>query len=120
MTIALDSGSNASARIISAVLSAVIAITSISLMHNHRGHAINFGELALRVSARLHLTREFGRLAIHDAKPEFTDAEHVWVGWDRHIYHVWKICLGLFIVADVIVVLLTIADAVWHKPFGHL
>ena len=42
------------------------------------------------------------------------------MGWDRHIYHVWKICLGLSIVADVIVVLLTFADAAGHWPFGHL
>lgn len=107
MTIALSDDSNM-ARLIASVLSIMIAGTSISLMHNQRGHAINHGVLALRVSRKLGLARELGKLAIHDAKPEFADAETVWVGWDRHIYHVWKICLGLFIAADVTVIILTV------------
>ncbi len=107
MTIALSDDTNM-ARLIASVLSIMIAGTSISLMHNQRGHAINHGVLALRVSRKLGLARELGKLAIDDAKPEFADAETVWVGWDRHIYHVWKICLGLFIAADVAVIILTI------------
>lgn len=114
MTIALGDNSNV-ARLIASVLSIMIAGTSISLMHNQRGHAINHGELALRVSRRLGLARRLGRLAIDDAKPEFADAETVWVGWDRHIYHVWKVCLGLFIAADVGVIIMTIVIAVLGK-----
>jgi len=114
MTIALGDNSNV-ARLIASVLSIMIAGTSISLMHNQRGHAINHGELALRVSRKLGLARKLGRLAIDDAKPEFADAETVWVGWDRHIYHVWKVCLGLFIAADVGVIIMTIVIAVLGK-----
>ncbi len=112
MTIALSHGNSNSARLIASALSIVIAGTSISLMHNQRGHAINHGELALRVSKELGLARDLGSLAIDDAKPEFTDAESVWVGWDHGIYHVWKICLGLFIMADIIVFFLTFLFAV--------
>jgi hypothetical protein len=93
MTISLGMGTSNIARLVASFLSIVIAGASISLMHDQRGHAINFGELALRVSKELGLTKVLGRLAVDDAKPELSDSGTVWVGWDHRIYHVWKICL---------------------------
>lgn len=106
MTIALGDGSR-TAKLAASVLSIVIAWASWVLMHDQRGHAINQGELALRVSNKLKLARKLGGLAVDDAKPEFTDAETVWAGWDHSIYQIWKFCLGLFIIVDVLIIILT-------------
>jgi hypothetical protein len=61
MTIALGSGSKA-ARLITSALSMIIAWASTRLMHDQRGHAINHGELARRISKQLHLARHLGEL----------------------------------------------------------
>jgi hypothetical protein len=107
LTIALD-GSSKPSKALAAGLSIIIALASVRLMHDQRGHAINHGELALRVSKTLGLADQLGDLNVDDAKPARANAETLWVGWDRGIYGVWKLALYLFLVADVIVLGLAI------------
>lgn len=115
LTIALTAGNGDLAKLTAAVLSTLIAAASSQLMHDQRGHAINHGELALRVSKELRLAKRFGTLNVEDAEPSGTDAETVWVGWDHRIYGVWRTTLYLFIVADLIVVISVILAAFQHK-----
>jgi hypothetical protein len=107
LTIALGPN-NKWSKIIASVLSIVIALASTRLMHDQRGHAINHGELALRVSRTLGLAKQFGDLNVDDAKPTRANAETLWVGWDRRIYTAWKIALYLFLAADLAVIGLVI------------
>jgi hypothetical protein len=120
LTIALTHDSSNAARLIAAGLSIVIARVSSSLMHAQRGHAMNDGELALRISKKLHLAKHLGTLQIEDAKPEKTDAETVWMAVDHRIYHIWQLCLSLFFIADVIIVILVMISAFSGKSFGNI
>lgn len=115
LTIALTQGNGTIAKLISAMLSAVIAGSSYALMHDQRGHAINHGELAMRVSERLCLGRLIDTdLDVDDGVPKPTDANYVWT-WHRegqgqlarlvtpragHMYAVWKGCVILFLFVD--------------------
>lgn len=116
LTIALTQGNGTLAKLISAMLSAVIAGSSYALMHDQRGHAINHGELAMRVSERLGLGRLIDtELDVEDGVPKPTDANYVWT-WHRegqgqlarlvtpragHMYAVWKGCVILFLFVDI-------------------
>jgi hypothetical protein len=111
LTIALTSSNDNRAKVLASSLSIVIAFASTRLMHDQRGHAINHGELAFRVSRELHLAQRLGDLNVEDAKPSRTNAETVWIGWDHGIYAVWKGSLYLFFLADVIVLLFVIVKA---------
>lgn len=110
MTVALGSGSSSFARLISAVLSAFIAFASSRLMHDQRGHAINDGELARRLSETLALGSLLGNFIASDGKPRQANAEKVWSAIDKRIYGVWIVCMLLFAVVDALVVI----SAVWH------
>jgi hypothetical protein len=106
LTLALSHDNGNLAKVIASVLSMLIALASGRLMHDQRGHAINHGELALRVSRELRpLAPQLGVLNVEDAKPSRTDAETVWVGWDHLIYGVWITTLSLFAVVDAIVLI---------------
>jgi hypothetical protein len=113
LTIALSSGNGTAARITAAALSAVISAASYALMHDQRGHAINHGELAMRLSARLELSRliETSLDHVEDGVPKVTDANTVWT-WHHEqagqraslraglMYAVWKGCMFLFLLVD--------------------
>jgi hypothetical protein len=111
LTIALTSSNDNQAKVLASSLSIVIAFASTRLMHDQRGHAINHGELAFRVSRELRLAQQLGDLHVEDAKPPRTNAETVWVSWDHGIYAVWKAGLYLFFLADVIVLIFVIVKA---------
>jgi hypothetical protein len=119
MTIALGGDSTNVARIIATLLSLVISVASISLMHDQRGHAMNHGVLALRISRKLQLAKDIGDLQVEDAKPAKADAETVWVAVDHGIYHLWNKCLGLFIFGDVIIIFFIVLAAATGKHFGR-
>lgn len=114
LTIALTNNNGDLAKVIASVLSILIAVASSRLMHDQRGHAINHGELALRVSRELRLASQFGTLNVDDAEPTGTNAETVWVSWDHRIYGVWRTTLMLFLVADLSVLVYLILAAVFH------
>ena len=82
-------------------------------MHDQRGHAINHGQLAMRLSARLELG-ELIKTSLHveDGVPKNTDANTLWTwhdereGWPfslraGRMYAVWKGCMFLFAVVDI-------------------
>jgi hypothetical protein len=119
MTIALGGDSTNVARIIATLLSLVISVASISLMHDQRGHAMNHGVLALRISRKLQLAKDIGDLQVEDAKPAKADAETVWVAVDHGIYHLWNKCLGLFIFGDVIIIFFIVLAAATGEHFGR-
>lgn len=73
-------------------------------MRNQRGHAKNPGELAMRVSRELRLASQLRNLNVDSAGPPGTDAETVWVSWDRRIYGVWRATLIVFLIADLVVI----------------
>jgi hypothetical protein len=113
LTIALNAGNGTAARTVAAALSVVISAASYALMHDQRGHAINHGELAMRLSARLELSRLIKTgLEINDGVPKVTDADTVWT-WHHEqagrrvslraglMYAVWKGCMFLFLLVDV-------------------
>jgi hypothetical protein len=102
LTIVLTNGNGHFAKLTAAALSTVIAVASTKLMHDQRGHAMNHGELALRISRQLRLGAALGDLKIEDAEPTGADAETVWVSWDHRIYGAWKFAMYLFLVVDVV------------------
>jgi hypothetical protein len=109
LTIALNPDSSTTARLITAVLSMIIAVASTHLMHDQRGHAINHGELARRLSKQLDLANHLdGNFELNDAKPEKTDGEDVWRAVDHGIYAIWKGCMWLFLGADILVIVVTL------------
>jgi hypothetical protein len=111
LTIALSHGNGTSAKVIGAALSAVISAASYALMHDQRGHANYFGELARRVSHRLGLSEYLGgTLTIDVGDADRTDADAVWVWLGRsevivpragRMYTVWKGCMLIFTFVDV-------------------
>jgi hypothetical protein len=94
----------------------VISLASYALMHDQRGHAINYGELAMRLSNRLPLGRLIDTsLNVKDGVPKDIDAGVLWT-WHREgerplekqitpragrMYAVWKGCMILFFLVDV-------------------
>jgi hypothetical protein len=110
LTIVLTAGNGHFAKLIAAALSIVIALASTRLMHDQRGHAMNHGELALRISRQLGLGRTLGNLEIEDAEPAGADAETVWASWDHRIYHTWTSALYLFLVVDVVAFVPTVVE----------
>ncbi len=114
LTIVLTNGNGHFAKLIAAALSIVIALASTRLMHDQRGHAMNHGELALRISRQLGLGSKLGNLDIEDAEPAGADAETVWVSWDHRIYHTWTSALYLFLVVDVAAFVPTVVELVQH------
>lgn len=119
MTIALGSDSSNVARVIAALLSVVISVASTQLMHDQRGHAMNHGQLALRISRKLQLAKDLGGVQVEDGKPARADAETLWAAVDHRIYHIWTKFLILFIVTDAVIIALVIASAVAHRTFGY-
>jgi hypothetical protein len=114
LIIVLTAGNGHFAKLTAAVLSIVIALASTRLMHDQRGHAMNHGELALRISRQLRLGSTLGNLQIEDAEPAGADAETVWVSWDHRIYHTWTWALYLFILVDVVALVATIVSLAEH------
>lgn len=116
LTIALTRGNGTLAKLIAALVSAVVAASSYALMHDQRGHAINHGELAMRLSGSLGLGQLIDtHLDVDDGVPRTTDADCLWT-WHReaqgqlarlvtpragHMYAVWKGCVVLFLFVDV-------------------
>jgi hypothetical protein len=116
LTIALTNSNGKTAKVVAAGLSVVISLASYALMHDQRGHAINYGELAKRLSSRLELGRLINTdLKVKDGVPKGTDADHLWTWRDEggrrlekqvtpragRMYAVWKGCMILFFLTDV-------------------
>jgi hypothetical protein len=112
LTIALTKGNGTIAKLTAAGLSVVISASSYALMHDQRGHAINHGELAMRLSGKLGLGRLIDTsLQIDDGVPRTTDANYLWT-WQHegkgqlvtpragYMYAVWKGCMILFLLVD--------------------
>jgi len=109
MTIALSPDSNKTARLITSALSIIIAVASTHLMHDQRGHAINHGEVARRLAKQLELADHLdGNFELNDAKPEKTNGEDVWRAVDHGIYAIWKGCMWLFFIADILIILIAV------------
>ena len=114
MTIALGHDSSKTAKIIVSTLSMVIAAASYFLMHDQRGHAINYGELAKEISNKLALKELLRTVDENDGVPATTNAESIWTwhGEMRHItitggkwykingpgrtYAIWQTCMASF------------------------
>jgi hypothetical protein len=116
LTIALTAHNGEIAKVTAAGLSMVISLASYALMHDQRGHAINYGELAMRLSNKLPLGRliETSLVGVDDGVPKGTDAYQLWT-WHREgegplerrvtpragrMYAVWKGCMILFFLVD--------------------
>jgi hypothetical protein len=112
LTLALGHGNGTSAKIIGAALSAAISAASYALMHDQRGHANFYGELARRVSVCLDLRRYLGGALIinNNADVDDNDAEAVWIWRGRseliapragRMYALWKGCMLIFLFVDI-------------------
>lgn len=111
LTLALSHGNGISAKVTAAALSAVISAASYALMHDQRGHANYYGELARRVSGGLDLGRYLGgALTIDRPNVDQTDAEAVWTWRGRseaiapragRMFTVWKGCMLIFLFVDI-------------------
>jgi hypothetical protein len=114
LTIALGSDSTKYARLIASGLSVVISWASYALLHDQRGHAINHGELAKRISEKLDLKQiTDGDFTVDDAKPVTTNAEIVWTAVDHLIYGAWRFAIALFFVADLIIIISVLLGRSW-------
>jgi hypothetical protein len=113
MTIALGMGISDDARIAASALSIIIAWASWRLMHTQRGRAINQAELARRVSSALSLKQFLGGdFQVEDALPRKTNAQNVWDA-DHSIYHIWRVCMVLFFLADVTIIASVVFGLKW-------
>jgi hypothetical protein len=124
LTIALGSTTTNFARIIVAVLSMVIVISSWSLMHEQRGHVLNYGDIAGKISGSLHLA-DLGIVEVDDGVPKTTDATGIWTERSNKrktiahaglMYAVWRITIGLFFAADILIIISASQGFSW---FGH-
>ncbi|HEV7942457.1 MAG TPA: hypothetical protein VGP17_06610 [Solirubrobacteraceae bacterium] len=133
LTIALTHGNSDGAKYISAVLSIGIAFASFQLMHDQRAHQICHGELASRLAQELRLASHMGGpIEVSDSRPEMLpariasadaglepsqprNADSVWKDVDHSIYGTWKFLMGLFGVADVVIIFSTALGASWLK-----
>lgn len=132
LTIAVGSASSNYARLISSGLSIIIALSSYALMHDQRGHAINYGEISKRLSAELGLAQYM--LDQDDAVPRTTDAVLLWADQgagsqypriakifkpasrfirSSPMYAVWRVCMLLFLLADILVIYSTLMGYKW-------
>ncbi len=113
LTIALGSPISDDARYIASALSIIIAFASGFLMHNQRGRAINQAELAKRLSYKLSL-KDFlgGDFKLDDAVLKKANAQDVWAV-DHLIYQGWILCMGLFIIADLLVIVSVSTGRMW-------
>jgi hypothetical protein len=113
LMIALTSKNTHAAIYASSALSVIIAVSSVALMHDQRGRAINQAELAKRLSCRLSV-KDFlgGNFSINDAAPMTANAQDVWAV-NHVMYMVWQICMSLFIFVDAAVVYSTLANRGW-------
>jgi hypothetical protein len=109
LTITLMHGNGRWAGVIAAVLSFFIALGSLFLLHQHRGHAINHMIIAGRVSHLLGLKNLLGTageangaLSADDAVPLDAGAEDH-VGCRPWIYHLWRFACWAFLLADVVI-----------------
>ncbi len=110
LTIALTNDNRVWAKVTASALSAVISASSYALMHDQRGHAINHGELAMRLSMKLDLRQLIDiRLNEEDGVPGLTNANSIWTWHHENIglfrraglmYAVWKGCMVLFLIVD--------------------
>ncbi len=105
LTIALSHGNGTAAKVTVSALSMLISIASRLLMHDQRGHAINYGELAENLSRKLDLVGFLGGVTADDGEPEQTDAADLWTwhgpgkvikGRPSHMYFIWNQCILLF------------------------
>jgi hypothetical protein len=105
LTIALMHGNGRWAGAIAAVLSFIIALASLFLLHQHRGHAINHMIMAGRVSHLLNLENLLGTVEIAagaDAVPPGADPETLW-DVDHWIYHLWRFACWAFLLTDIVI-----------------
>src|ERR1035438_8885387 len=109
LTIALMHGNSRWDGVIAVVLSFLIALGSLFLLHQHRGHAINHMIMAGRVSHLLGLKNLLGTvkeakggLSADDAVPPDADAETIW-DVDHWIYHLWRFACWAFLLADIVI-----------------
>lgn len=117
MTIVLGTGSppiSHAARYAASALSIIIAYASYHLMHDQRARAINYAELAKRISYKLSLTNFLGgSFDLNDAVPKSgTDAQNVW-STNRFIYGIWMVCMFLFAIIDAFVIISLLSGASW-------
>lgn len=139
LTIAVGSGSSNYARLISSGLSIVIALSSYALMHDQRGHAINYGWISRVLSSQMDLDKF--KLDQHDAVPRTTDAVLLWTDErtgskfpklvrrfprlakrfkpagilfkSSLMYAVWRACILLFVLTDALVIYSTLMGYKW-------
>jgi hypothetical protein len=123
LTIALGSTTANFARIIVAVLSMVLVIASWSLMHEQRGHALNHGTVANKIAERLQLQNL--EVSVDDGVPKSTTAAGVWTERSNNrkmvaraglMYGVWRICIGLFFIADILIIISAARGYTWFGP----
>lgn len=115
LTLTLGSTSSPLDRFIASLLSLAITVASFTLMYSHRGRAINYGELARRLSRELGLDELLGPLDEADADPKHTEPGRVWEV-NHGSYQFWRICLALFGAVDLFI----IALSVFHIRLGWL
>ena len=91
------------------MLSFIIALASLFLLHQHRGHAINHMIMAGRVSHLLDLKTLLGTVELaggapsaDDAVPLGADAETLWDA-DHWIYHLWRFACWAFLLTDIVI-----------------
>jgi hypothetical protein len=117
LTIALGDRSNGTT-IMASGISIVVALASIFLMKNQRGHAIDHRALLQRVSGDLavRLDWELGLATktrwFHRRPP--VDARNVW-RVSLFNYVVWMACMALFVIADGAIILSTAKGLSWFK-----
>ena len=114
LMIAMGAGSSDAARYTAAALSIIIAVASWNLMHYQRGRAINQAELAKRVSYELSLQDLLGGFQVEDGIPTRADAVRVWAV-DHAMYMVWRLCMVVFVLADVAVIISTSRGDIWFN-----
>jgi hypothetical protein len=114
LVIALGAPSTSNAaRFAASGLSIVIAFASVFLMHDQRGRAVNQAELARRLSYKLSLKDFLGdSFKLEDAKPRLGNAQDLWAV-DHSMYHLWRWCMYLFILADMAVIASLLAGLNW-------
>lgn len=138
LTIALMSTSSRGTTILTSFLATLIAIASYVLMHDQRGLAISHGYFAQKLSDALKRKIELETPKTSDAQPWLVNsaeprqismpkllrtpknrpdrvnitAANVWVV-PRLIYHLWRLCLGMFMFANFVIFISACANFTW-------